>query len=147
MIGMLFRAQSDIQTAHLCLQNASDDFMVDTAAWHVQSAIEKTLKVVLQLHGELYPKTHDISLLASKVPEGTRYLPADIIELLEYRGPLLSSWAVGTRYEDSPVAKRKLVVDNLELAERMLGCVQGACDCNDRGTPRRLSDIPGIKLE
>ncbi len=58
---LLRKARNDISALiHMSDEEAFSD---DIFGFHLQQAIEKTLKAWLALLGVLYPKTHDIHLL------------------------------------------------------------------------------------
>ena len=59
--GLLELAESDYEVA-LIVARAEKPHM-DAAGFHLQQAVEKSLKAWLALKGVDYPKTHDLSLL------------------------------------------------------------------------------------
>lgn len=58
--GWLTKAASDIGAGHLVVNG---DGPYDTACFHAQQAIEKSLKAFLALHGQATPRTHDLDEL------------------------------------------------------------------------------------
>ena len=55
--GWLAKAESDLSAADSVLQG---DGPYDTACFHAQQAIEKSLKSLLALHSQPIPRTHDL---------------------------------------------------------------------------------------
>ena len=64
----LFRAKSDLRAAKFNL-GGDDDYDLLIAAYHVQQAVEKTLKLALKELGVPYTKTRRIEDLLSRLPD------------------------------------------------------------------------------
>jgi HEPN domain-containing protein len=88
---LLTLAEKDYKSA-LILARASDPQM-DAAGFHLQQAVEKSLKAWLALKGIDYPKTHDLSLLFRLLEDAGE----DIERFWHLFG--LSPFAVQFRYE------------------------------------------------
>ena len=75
--------------------------LLNTAAYHLQQAVEKSLKAILILKGRNPPKTHDINRLFREV---SKYypIPDDIKRAVD-----LTDYAFTTRYPDDyvPISK------------------------------------------
>ena len=82
--SLLFKASHDLIAARVILA-AGDAF--DTACFHAQRAVEKSLKAVLALHEIEYPRRHDVGELLELVkplaPEVAQYAEG-IINLAPY---------------------------------------------------------------
>ncbi|MCD5407081.1 MAG: HEPN domain-containing protein [Desulfotomaculum sp.] len=88
---LLTMARKDLRSAHILAQaEVVDDEIV---GFHLQQAAEKGLKVWLDLCGEIYPRTHDLSLLLKKLEDIGQEVESFWI-LLE-----LNSFAVQFRYD------------------------------------------------
>ncbi len=89
--NLLALARRDLQAAEVLGDHPQvGDGIV---GFHAQQAAEKALKAWLTLLGITYPRTHDLSLLLSKLEEAGAEM-ADLWELLE-----LNPFAVQLRYE------------------------------------------------
>ncbi len=66
-----------------------DSFITQMTAFHAQQSIEKSLKAILEYHGNSVPKKHDVLLLKDKVQ---KYIQIDNEYILE---------ALNTLYIDS----------------------------------------------
>ena len=58
----LFKAKRDLASARRLAAKRSP--FLDTAVYHCQQAAEKALKGFLVFQGDMFPKTHDIEVLA-----------------------------------------------------------------------------------
>jgi len=108
-------AEKDYKAA-LILARAEEP-QPDAAGFHLQQAVEKTLKAWLALKAVDYPRTHDLSLLLGLLED-----QAESIEpfwsLLE-----LNPFAVQFRYE-LPGEDFPNFESLAQLAERLLTCVR-----------------------
>lgn len=88
---LLELARKDYKAA-LILAHAEEP-QTDTAGFHLQQAVEKSLKAWLVLLGIIYPKTHDLSLLLGLLEDQSQSIDP-FWSLLE-----LNPFAVQFRYE------------------------------------------------
>ncbi len=83
MSNYLHLAKSDLKFANFGLTNCTDEVEINYAAYHVNQAIEKIIKALLELSGndltDRKYRTHDIGYLISCLPQGTQ-VPNLIIE-------------------------------------------------------------------
>jgi HEPN domain-containing protein len=89
--SLMHKASHDLIAARAILA-AGDAF--DTACFHAQQAVEKSLKAVLALHEIEYPRRHDVGELLELV----KPLVADVAQYAE-RIISLAPYAVEIRYE------------------------------------------------
>jgi HEPN domain-containing protein len=126
---------SDIEHARMMLELAKKDFKAlggmmnadvfddGIFGFHVQQAVEKTLKAWLSFLGVEYPKTHDLRLLLALL--GERDVNTEpFFELLEY-----NAYAVQFRYEsfqpDEISIDRKIAISLTgSLIERVEGILR-----------------------
>lgn len=85
------KAEHDLLTAAHTLKLGAN-CPTDTVAFHAQQCVEKYLKALLTLHGEEFPRTHNLAQLVALCPPGVlaRW------PLLEQRQ--LTEYAVVARY-------------------------------------------------
>ena len=88
---LLILAQKDYRAAQILAR--SDDPQIEAAGFHLQQAVEKSLKAWLALKGIDYPKTHDLSLLL-RILEDEGEDIEEFWSLLE-----LNPFAIQFRYE------------------------------------------------
>jgi HEPN domain-containing protein len=69
-------------------------FPEEIFGFHVQQAVEKTLKAWLCCVGAAFPKIHDLEELAALLDQAHQELPTQFAELLDY-----TDFAVMFRYE------------------------------------------------
>ena len=89
---LLELAKKDYKAA-LILAHAEDP-QTDAAGFHLQQAVEKSLKAWLVAQGIAYPRTHDLSLLLGLLEDHDQYIEPIFWSLLE-----LNPFAVQFRYE------------------------------------------------
>lgn len=105
----LFRAKSDLRTAKFNL-GGDDDYDLLIAAYHIQQAIEKTLKLILKELGISYTKTHRIEDLMSRLPDSQDLLNEDWLDWLETNSSTLYDWESKTRYIEGYSVTRRHVL-------------------------------------
>ena len=113
--GWLVKAASDISAARRVVDG---DGPYDTACFHAQQAIEKTLKGFLALQKQIIPRTHDldelqVACLALAPLPGLAEL--DLIEATDY--------VVLVRYDLDFWPEQEAATDALLLAEKVFGIV------------------------
>ena len=77
----------------LAQQQVPPDVLVALLCFHAQQAVEKSLKAVLLAHGMVFPYTHDLAQLITRVKHAGLPWPDALDAAAE-----LSVYAVGTRY-------------------------------------------------
>ena len=107
---LLQRARVDIEITKENIQKKDDEIYIDIAAYHIQQAIEKILKYLIEMEGESYRKTHDISILWGDVDELGLSPPEWIWENRDK----LNRYQTETRYGDDIVASRREIIEILE---------------------------------
>ncbi|MCX6376730.1 MAG: HEPN domain-containing protein [Armatimonadetes bacterium] len=109
-------ARSDLALAKAA---ASDEVMFESLCFHVQQAVEKSLKAVLISRGIPFPRTHNIDSLIGLLPDDVSVPPEDIAvaELTEY--------AATVRYPgmDEPVGEDEYH-EAVRLAESVVKCAE-----------------------
>jgi HEPN domain-containing protein len=87
------KAEHDLEAATRILA-VEEGCPYDTVCFHCQQAVEKYLKALLTLAGVHAPRTHNVEVLHSLLPEGLR-LPLSDAELAS-----LEPYAVEVRYAE-----------------------------------------------
>jgi HEPN domain-containing protein len=106
------KAENDLQAA-IRLLRSGEGFPADAVCFHAEQWVEKYLKAYLTWAAIDFPKTHDIRLLLSLLPEDTRP------ELTAEEQRKLTAYATGARYpgwEDIPPSEAEYAV---KLARRV----------------------------
>lgn len=108
----------------LALANAtSDEVMLESLCFHVQQAVEKSLKAVLVSRAIPFPRTHNIDSLIGLLPADVPVPPedADVAELTEYavtvRYPGLEEPVSADEYREAV----RLAESVVKWAEEILG--------------------------
>lgn len=86
----LEKADHDLFAAEELLR-LGENAPLDVVCFHAQQCVEKSLKALLVWHSIDFPRTHDVVLLARRVPE--MHMGPETEELLQ-----LNRYAVETRY-------------------------------------------------
>ncbi len=89
---LLELAKKDYKAAMILAR--AEDPQTDAAGFHLQQAVEKSLKAWLALKGAAYPRTHDLSLLLGLLEDHGQSIESSLWSLLE-----LNPFAVQFRYE------------------------------------------------
>ncbi len=116
--GWLAKANSDLAAAAQVLEGSGP---YDTACFHAQQAIEKTLKAYLAYHGQSIPWTHDLEeiqqlcLQAQPIPDLEGF---DLAQLTDY--------AVAMRYDFDFWPDRPTAEDALEVSQKVWRIVLAA---------------------
>lgn len=110
-------AYNDYKVATDLLKNAdADEFYINTIAYHLQQAVEKTLKGFLECVGVTVPNTHAIDKLVQMSKNNGSM--AVITEWLEDSVDMLTRWEVETRYNlDFTIEKQKVSRSHEKIGE------------------------------
>ncbi len=92
---LLKLAEYDYKTCLLVEKEFPDEYAVTAAAYHMQQAIEKTLKGLILIHGETPEFTHNIAKLRVCLER----LGIELPEELEDISDTLTSWGATLRYD------------------------------------------------
>jgi HEPN domain-containing protein len=82
--GWLAKGDSDLSEAARCAGSIGP---YDTGCFHCQQAVEKYLKAVFDLHGQMPPRTHDLGRLITalaKVEQALDLTRPEVLALADY---------------------------------------------------------------
>lgn len=130
-IDYLRRAKVDLLICKKALDNWVDELEVDIAAYHLQQALEKTLKHKITLLGEAYPRTHEIKRLWAQLDK----LNAPPPEWIWENHQLLTDFAEKTRYGENLVATQREVETFVSLLEAYMTDIEAATTVNAPHNP------------
>ncbi len=114
--GWLEKARSDIYAAESILTGEGP---FDTACFHAQQAIEKSLKSLLAFWENPIPRTHDLDelqRLCLAIHPSRQLMELDLTEVTDY--------AVQLRYDIEFWPEREIAESALALSKRVLEIVQ-----------------------
>ena len=94
-----------------------DDRFLLPAAYHVEQAIEKTLKQVANELGIQFAGSPTITRLLAAIPEDSTIVSVESLEFLEVYASMLREWEASLKYNADCVATRRTVVKILKFAE------------------------------
>ena len=118
---LLHRASKDLWLAKIALKHLTgDEFEYDVIGYHIQQAVEKLMKFILNENGIEFKKVHFIEQLCEQFDEEGLALP----DWVEQNSVMLSRWATETRYGDNLVVVRKKMMDIMEKTDAWLMQVQ-----------------------
>lgn len=113
------KADSDLAAA---AQVVAGEGPYDTACFHAQQAIEKSLQAVLAYRGEEIPRTHNLAYLASAATNAVDSLKLDPEKL---RG--ITAYAVELRYDPGFWPERETAVEALAIAQTSASSLPPRC--------------------
>ena len=87
-------AETDLKVAKLVLNSANDELMQNTAAYHVQQAVEKIMKGLKVNNGEPAGISHSITELSKDLDDINVAYP----DWIRNKDDSISSWATTIRY-------------------------------------------------
>lgn len=91
------KAAANYKSARLLLQYAAgDEEQLNFAGYHLQQAVELTMKYLLEQDGVEYPKTHDIEQLIRIASE--KGIDLHLNEYIEDHAEMFSTWEAKARY-------------------------------------------------
>ena len=91
--ALLKRAETDLLNATILRDSTQGN--PEGIGFHVQQAVEKSIKAILVFHVIDYPRTHSIAELARLVSDNNIHLPAAFLDSNRY-----SSYARDLRYDE-----------------------------------------------
>ena len=110
MSNYLHLAKSDLKYADFGLKNCTDEVEINYAAYHVNQAIEKIIKALLELNGEdiidRKYRTHDIGYLLSCLPQSSH-----IPQIIKDRKFEIMRWVSEPRYNTNFRQSKEDILD------------------------------------
>ena len=118
--SLLDAARVDLEYAAFGL-DSGDDGYIGVAGFHIQQAVEKTLKSVLRYFGIPYKKTRDIGSLLGQLGDKTSWISDELWDSLSVAAPLLNTWESRPRYneESGYLVARRTALKYYELAKEL----------------------------
>ncbi|MCD7885065.1 MAG: HEPN domain-containing protein [Lachnospiraceae bacterium] len=118
-IRLFRRAWLDFRTArNLLAIPENDEAYINNVAYHLQQAVEKTLKAFLECVGVTVPNTHDIDkLVRMSKNNGSSVV---VTQWIEDKVDMLTRWETDTRYDIDYCVERNKAVEGLEKIKEFL---------------------------
>ena len=118
-VRLFKRAYLDYRAAeNLLMIPENDEAYMNAVAYHLQQAVEKTLKAFLECVGVTVPNTHDIDkLVRMSVNNGSR---VELTEWIEDKTDMLTRWETDTRYDMDYCVEQKKVQAGLKEVKAFL---------------------------
>ena len=117
---LINRAKDDYNTAKLVYDNI-EDINIDVALFHLQQAVEKSLKALLIFNEIEFPRTHKLDILLDILSENNLKLEIskELIVLNEYAVEARYDY-IGEVFDDFAIVAIK-VQELVENIEKMVG--------------------------
>lgn len=118
-IRLFRRAYLDYRAAqNLLTTPENDEAYMNNVAYHLQQAVEKTLKAFLECVGVTIPNTHDIDkLVRMSKDNGSSVI---LTEWLEEKTDMLTRWETDTRNDMDYCVEKEKVLIGLQEVKRFL---------------------------
>ncbi len=118
-VRLFKRAYLDYRAAENLLKTPeNDEAYMNAVAYHLQQAVEKTLKAFLECVGVTVPNTHDIDkLVRMSVNNGSR---VELTDWIEEKTDMLTRWETDTRYDMDYCVEQKKVQAGLKEVQKFL---------------------------
>lgn len=118
-IRLFRRAYLDYRVAENLLKvPENDEAYMNTVAYHLQQAVEKTLKAFLECVGVTVPNTHDIDrLVRMSENNGSRVV---ITEWVEDKADMLTRWETDIQYDMDYCVEKEKVLKGLKEVKHFL---------------------------
>ncbi|MCC8106921.1 MAG: HEPN domain-containing protein [Clostridiales bacterium] len=118
-IRLFRRAWLDFKAAeNLLAVPMNDEAYINNVAYHLQQAVEKTLKAFLECVGVTAPNTHDIDKLVRM--SGNNGSCAVVTDWVEDKADMLTRWETDTRYDIDYCVEKTKAVTGLEKVREFL---------------------------
>lgn len=127
---LLDNAEVDLKLAKYAISPegnpTNDELMLGAAAYHIQQAIEKALKHILQIEAGMSEedkgyKTHNISMLIYLVESKTSFpIPEKLVDMSN----IITDWESTTRYSGSSVGTRNDIIEVMNLYTELKSEIQ-----------------------
>ncbi|MCD7744439.1 MAG: HEPN domain-containing protein [Lachnospiraceae bacterium] len=112
-IRLFRRAWLDFKSAeNLLAVPVNDEAYINNVAYHLQQAVEKTLKAFLECVGVTVPNTHDIDKLVRM--SGNNGSCAIVTQWIEEKADMLTRWETDTRCDIDYCVERNKAVEGFE---------------------------------
>ena len=119
--SLLDRAKKDLWNAKLIFEHwDGDELTYDTAAYHTQQAIEKSMKYVLSQHNVLFRKQHDAVFIKEHFEDNGIMLPHWFVANMD----VLDSYVSETRYGSDLISARSKILELLTYAEEYIHSIE-----------------------
>lgn len=116
MCVLLEKAKKDYDVVKT-MQTIDDELYLDICCYHIQQAVEKILKCSIEMRGNMYHFTHNISVLYDD------YIASgwESLDTLELMAGTITDWEASSRYKDSFYATKKQLEQALSIYEQLEG--------------------------
>ena len=113
-VTLLDRARADLKIAKIIMaQVASDELLINACAYHCQQCVEKIVKYMITMQGDVYATDHRMSVYLEDLHEG------EIKTLIESINIDIDAWATFARYRNTILASEREVNEIIKLCDEI----------------------------
>ena len=114
-VTLLDRAKGDLIIAETMLGLMSENgIIVDACAYHCQQCVEKTVKFLITLQGDVYSVSHDTDEYLQDLKDG------EIKELVKNISMRIDRWATTIRYSHTLISNKNTVSEVLSCCKKLI---------------------------
>ena len=118
-VTLLDRAKADLKAAKFILTHVSnDEILIDVCAYHCQQCVEKIVKYMITMQGDVYATDHRLSVYLYDLNDG------EIKTLIEGINIDIDAWATFARYRNAILASRREVDEIIELCDKLVSIAE-----------------------
>jgi HEPN domain-containing protein len=119
-ITLLDRAKWDLHTAEVMLDNTGgEDGIIDIAAYHCQQCVEKVVKYLIQLQGDVVAPGHESYIYLEDLKNNV------VTEKVNQIASRIDAWGNQIRYGKTLLSNRKAVTEVIAICKELVEIAVG----------------------
>jgi HEPN domain-containing protein len=114
-VTLLDRAKWDLHTAEVMLENTGgEDGVIDIAAYHCQQCVEKVVKYLIQLQGDVVAPGHESYIYLEDLNDKA------VVEMVSKVAAKIDAWGNQIRYGKTLLSNRNAVTEVISVCKELV---------------------------